>query len=1068
MMRQKLVYAACVAVTMALVSASYGAVVKVSDFEGSLGGWYTDSWTAGTVSLSTTGATSGTQAMQVTGPGGWQQLTKVDVKPEMAALANKGVKIMADVTAFEADMTTTWMQVGMVLNCEGDNDNGANNNLGWNDLGLQDLPRDGQPHTLTWVLPDAVTAKIAGADDKIGWFEFLLISNVDGASVAKLYVDNVQVSYEPPTKNVVIGDFEGGKLDNWSKAWEETPVVLANATKGVTSGSSSLSVTTTGGYWCLQWNAPTVPVTLVGNKLQFDLTMIASEWPVGVWTKVADKIALNSNGPSGWKEYTTTTAVDKLTQQSTSLDWGRWWDAAPDVVKTYTVDISDYDVTGATWFQINISVQGGNGTGNFYFDNVQLVSPMPTGKSTDIVIGNFEQSMDGWAVGGGADVRYNDHNGVTLDKYSLDVYTPTGAWASVLTMNLLDPNNAAALKAFRTNTKLSADITHLVADWPVDKIPPWNGIHLAVNCGGDGWNLWQELGYRAGWQQSNGDRTDTAVWDYSPLLSQIKFDNLQWFSLEIVVNANSDQYTGWVWFYIDNIKLTGGGVAQNPTPASGAKDVDFLTKLSWTPGAFAKSHNVYLGKTAGSVASAKENSDPAVTFAKVDGTTFDPGALAFDTLYFWRVDPVNDVNPDSPWTGVVWSFTTANFITVDNFESYTNDSPNRVFQTWIDGYGFSKDEFFPEDNPGNGSDAGVGHDIWSPGSTHQTIMETTTVHSGSQSMPLYYDNKSAGYSEATHTWAQPQDWTLNSFNALKFYVYGKTDNVADPMYITLEDSAGKAATVPFGNAAMMTTESWAEVSILLTSFTDVNMASIKTMAIGVGSKTAVSKAAGMLLIDDIRIGFKPLGLVAHYKLDGNLDDSSGNGHNGTLAGDPNYPAKYVAGPTGHGQAMLFDGTDGHQYVSIGNFNPSAATGQLTLALWVKWDGPSGSWQGLMGKRNAGDWVSSIMMWYFELEKDVWDLRFVQPGSGINSGKQLPIGQWTHVAATFDGTTAKVYVDDTVALEGNFFFGEDKAAPMQFGASVDGGWNPFNGAIDEVYIYDTALTDAEIKALASTK
>ena len=126
--------------------------------------------------------------------------------------------------------------------------------------------------------------------------------------------------------------------------------------------------------------------------------------------------------------------------------------------------------------------------------------------------------MDGWVVAGGADVRYSDTNGVTLDKYSLDVYTKTGAWASVLTLNLLDPNNAAVLAAFRANTKISADITHLVLDWPVDDIPPWNGTHLIINCGGDGWSLWQDLGYQAGWSQNNGDRTDTATWDYSPYL----------------------------------------------------------------------------------------------------------------------------------------------------------------------------------------------------------------------------------------------------------------------------------------------------------------------------------------------------------------------------------------------------------------------------------------------------------------------------------------------------------------------------------------------------------------------
>jgi large exoprotein involved in heme utilization and adhesion len=159
---------------------------------------------------------------------------------------------------------------------------------------------------------------------------------------------------------------------------------------------------------------------------------------------------------------------------------------------------------------------------------------------------------------------------VTLGKYSLDVYTPTGAWASVLTMNLMDPNNAAVLKAFRANTKLSVDITHLVRDWPVDKIPPWNGIHFIVNTNAEALPSlgagWVNLGYQAGWSQNNGDRTDTATWDYGQVVADLNanWSKVTYLDLQIVVNANSADYTGWVWFYMDNMRLSGGGIALKP------------------------------------------------------------------------------------------------------------------------------------------------------------------------------------------------------------------------------------------------------------------------------------------------------------------------------------------------------------------------------------------------------------------------------------------------------------------------------------------------------------------------
>jgi len=198
------------------------------------------------------------------------------------------------------------------------------------------------------------------------WAKIRIVNNSGGEGV--VYYDNFQVlSPPPPPAAVLIGDFEDESLDNWSATGDGT-AVLSNSTTGVTSGSGSLSVKTTGGYWAIAWNAPTVPETLDETKLTFDVAMIASEWPVDNWTKVADKIALNSESPDGWKEYTDTTAINKLTGESVSLDWGRWSEDTPDIIKTFTVDISDYDLTDANWFQIQIALQGGDGQAHFYIE----------------------------------------------------------------------------------------------------------------------------------------------------------------------------------------------------------------------------------------------------------------------------------------------------------------------------------------------------------------------------------------------------------------------------------------------------------------------------------------------------------------------------------------------------------------------------------------------------------------------------------------------------------------------------------------------------------------------------
>ncbi len=197
-------------------------------------------------------------------------------------------------------------------------------------------------------------------------------------------------------------------------------------------------------------------------------------------------------------------------------------------------------------------------------------------------------------------------------------------------------------------------------------------------------------------------------------------------------------YKGDVWSF------TTQGAIGSPNPPNGAVDVKQTPILSWNPGAYPASHQVYFGADENAVKNADTNSPDYKGTRDLGDESYDPGKLEWETTYYWRVDEVNDANPDSPWIGPVWSFTTADFLLVDDFESYNDLDPadpesNRIFNAWIDGY----------DNPTNGSL--VGYDT-------PPFAEQTIVHSGNQSMPLYYDN-SVGYSEATLTLSDTSDWT---------------------------------------------------------------------------------------------------------------------------------------------------------------------------------------------------------------------------------------------------------------------------------------------------------------------
>jgi hypothetical protein len=292
-----------------------------------------------------------------------------------------------------------------------------------------------------------------------------------------------------------------------------------------------------------------------------------------------------------------------------------------------------------------------------------------------------------------------------------------------------------------------------------------------------------------------------------------------------------ETYKGHVWSF------TTQGAVGNPNPANGAVDVKQTQIITFSPSVFAASHQIYFGTDEDAVKNADTGSPEYKGTRDLDAQSYDPGMLEWDTAYYWRIDEVNNTNPDSPWTGILWSFTTANFLIVDDFESYNDLDPadpdsNRIFNAWIDGF----------DDPANGSL--VGYDT-------PPFAEQTIVHGGNQSMPLYYDN-SVGYSEATLTLTYPRDWTENGVDTLTIWFRGDSDNAAETLYVALNGSAIVTNDNP--NAAQITT--WTEWNIDLQAFADqgVNLANVNTIALGLGNRNnPVAGGSGTMYIDDIRL-----------------------------------------------------------------------------------------------------------------------------------------------------------------------------------------------------------------------
>ncbi len=269
--------------------------------------------------------------------------------------------------------------------------------------------------------------------------------------------------------------------------------------------------------------------------------------------------------------------------------------------------------------------------------------------------------------------------------------------------------------------------------------------------------------------------------------------------------------------------------ASAPNPSNHAVDVKQTQIISWSAVEDAASHQVYFGTDEEAVKNA-DTSSPEYKGSKTLGSeSYDPGLLQWNTTYYWRVDEVK--TDGTVQMGNIWSFSTANFLVIDDMESYNDLDPadpasNRIFNVWLDGF----------DNPAtNGAIVGHGN---------PPFAEQTIVHGGSQSMPFVFDN-AVGKSEATFTLTDTRDWTVNGINTLTIWFRGEASNAAETMYVVINGSAG----VDNDNPDAAQIDEWTRWDIDLQSF-GINLANVTSITLGLRSVTG---GAGIMYFDDIRL-----------------------------------------------------------------------------------------------------------------------------------------------------------------------------------------------------------------------
>ena len=542
-------------------------------------------------------------------------------------------------------------------------------------------------------------------------------------------------------------------------------------------------------------------------------------------------------------------------------------------------------------------------------------------------------------------------------------------------------------------------------------------------------------------------------------------------------------------------------LAWDPSPANWAtvqKTPDGPI-IGWEPGQYAVSHEVYFGPDHDDVNDANNAPGKWAEYrGNQDPCSYDPGPLDLGVTYYWRIDEVNDnawAPSGSPWKGIVWEFTVADYSVVDNMESYTpwTIPGDNIFETWRDGVGNC--------SPGNGN--GTGATLYENGDP---------VSGGVQCMKYVYDNDGTAYNPCNeaqgprdhfYSAAKAQivdipsgitsDWITNGARALSLEFHGTSGNSIESMWVELTDGTGRAEAIAYGfyddeDPNNIAQASWQEWIIDLQDFNDggVDLGDVNSIGIGFGEVGAASPGgSGTVYFDDIRL-YGARCITSHRSADFALADYAEDycvvdsrelevmagdwlesdymavGGDGTLENFANDDSQWVDDPT-RGGTLQLDGID--DWVDIDDAQMSNFHDR-TISLWVNIKEYSEPYPYVFSFQNAGD--APYRIYLRTRGNDIVRARFVEDYlPDFTAGTNV----WSHLAFvirdTADGLcTGEFYGNGTLAGQ---LVGQPRhsggATGVSLGSFGDGSSGLINAAFDDFRVYERALAGNEVAYLA---
>jgi hypothetical protein len=556
------------------------------------------------------------------------------------------------------------------------------------------------------------------------------------------------------------------------------------------------------------------------------------------------------------------------------------------------------------------------------------------------------------------------------------------------------------------------------------------------------------------------------------------------------------------------------GQAYHPNPIFGWRVGLDNPTLTWTPGDGAVSHIVYFSDSFDDVSNGTAPNTPTGV------ASYSAGILDWDTTYYWRVD---EVGISETVEGAVWSFKADTHLNIDDMESYDmGDNPidykDETTGTWKDYWtnGTRSEVFIETDIVYDGSssmwfaynnkvspryaeieadisDLEIGSD-WTVAGAKSVLLHFYG-QGDNYGEPMYFgveDSRGAEsyagvyYNDGDINAIQVEQWQEFNIDLEDLNSAGVHLNDIQKVYIGIGIRGGAAATGS-GDVYFDEIEVWAPRCRPDVTFTEGDLSGdcyINNYDLEMVGRDWLLKS------DWVSASEPPTGPVAHWRFDEGTGTvatnigSLGTDFNGELewmdAGNWITPGAPVSDNPDPNYALYFSGAD--DYVNVPDFNSvpgGFTTDSATLTAWVKRDGDQVNFAGIVictrygnnwnesviiaGLSVGADWdepVSTNMMKYHWEEDVGWD---------IPTNLLIPDNQWTFCAVSVRPTNASVYMmplggamQSTVVDQEHVETTFDQ--PINIGQDrrdFDDEPRRWKGWIDDVQIYDYALTDEEI-------